>query len=93
MLHIYRKETIIMKYITIPELAKILNVNRSTVFKWVKSGKIDATKVGGTWIIDNPELIARLYGKITEKQKEDIKTIVKETVEQYGELFKRLSKE
>jgi len=82
-----------MKYITIPELAKILNVNRSTVFKWVKSGKIDATKVGGTWIIDNPELIARLYGKITEKQKEDIKTIVKETVEQYGELFKRLSKE
>ena len=45
-----------MNYITIPRLAEPLNLNRTTIFTWVKSGKIKATKVGGTWIIDDPDI-------------------------------------
>lgn len=82
-----------MKYITIPKLAEILNISRQAVYKQVKGGKIKASKVGGTWIIDDPEITTLLTGKITEKQKDEIKKIVQEAVEQYGELFKRLSKE
>ena len=61
-----------MNYLTIPQLAKMLNVNRSTVHKWVRSGKVQASKVGGTWIIDDPDLAKMLKGKITEKQKQEI---------------------
>jgi excisionase family DNA binding protein len=82
-----------MDYITIPKLAEMLNVSRQTVFNWVKSNKIKASKVGGTWIIDDPDLMVRIDGKITESQKKEITNIVQEAVEQYGELFKRLSKE
>ncbi len=82
-----------MDYLTIPQLAKMLNMNRSTVHKWVKSGKIQASKVGGTWIIDDPDLAKVLEGKITEKQKQEIQAVVLKAVRQYGELFKRLSKE
>ena len=82
-----------MNYTTVPQLAKILNISRSTVFKWVQSGKIQASKVGGTWIIDDPDLAAVLEGEITEKQKQEIQVVVSKAIQQYGELFKRLSKE
>ena len=82
-----------MDYITIPKLAEMLNVSRQAVFNWVKIGKIRASKVGGTWIIDDPDLSHILGGKVTEKQKQEIQTVVLKAVKQYGELFKRLSKE
>ncbi len=82
-----------MNYITIPQLAKMLNLSRGTVFKWVKAGKIKATKMGGTWIIDDPEILKILEGKLTTGQHKDIEAAVKKAVKQYGELFKRLSKE
>ena len=82
-----------MNYITIPQLASILNMSRFTVFKWVKDGRIRATKVGRIWIIDDPEVLRILEGKVTKKQEHDIKAAVKTAVKEYGELFKRLSKE
>ena len=82
-----------MNYITIPQLASILNISRSTVFKWVKAGKIKATKSGGTWIVDDPDVLRILEGKLTKRQEEDIKAAVKTATKEYGELFKRLSKE
>lgn len=82
-----------MNYITIPQLAKMLNLNRTTVFQWVKSGKIQASKIGGTWIIDDPEVLRTLEGKLTKKQEQNIKRAIKLAIRDYGELFKRLSKE
>jgi excisionase family DNA binding protein len=82
-----------MNYITIPQLAKMLNFSRVTVFNWVKSGKIKATKIGGTWIIDDPEVLRILEGKLTKKQERDIKKAITSATQEYGELFKRLSKE
>jgi hypothetical protein len=71
----------------------MLNKSRFTVFKWVKQGKIKANKVGGTWIIDDPDILRILEGKLTSKQKQNISEAVKKAVNQYGELFKRLSRE
>ena len=82
-----------MNYITIPQLADMLNMSRFTVFKWVKSGKIKATKVGRTWIIDDPEVQRILKGRLTKKQEANIKTAVNTAVSTYSELFKKLSKE
>ena len=82
-----------MKYITIPQLAKMLNVSRVTAFRWVKSGKIKATKVGGTWIVDDPDILSTLSGELTEAQKKEIAEAVGKAVEQYGELFRLLSKQ
>ena len=82
-----------MDYITVPQLAKVLGLSRSTVFKWVQAGKIKAAKVGGTWIIDDPDLRKILSGSLTEKQKQQIDNVVSMAVKQYGELFKRLSRE
>lgn len=82
-----------MNYITIPQLASMLNKSRFTVFKWVKDGKIKANKVGGTWIIDDPDILRILEGKLTAKQQQNITAAVKKAVNQYGELFKRLSRE
>jgi excisionase family DNA binding protein len=82
-----------MKYITIPQLAKMLNVSRVTVFRWVKSGKIKASKVGGTWIIDDPDILSTITGELTDAQKAEIAEAVDKAVEQYGELFRLLSKQ
>jgi excisionase family DNA binding protein len=82
-----------MKYITVPQLAKVLNLSRSTVFKWVKSGKVQASKVGGTWIIDDPDIANILEGRLSEEDRQNIRAFVQKAVKQYGELFKRLSRE
>jgi len=82
-----------MKYITIPQLAEMLNVSRITVFRWVKSGKIKASKVGGTWIIDDPDILSTIRGELTDVQKAEIVDAVGKAVEQYGELFRLLSKQ
>lgn len=82
-----------MEYITIPKLAEILNVTRQTVYYWVKNGKVQATKVGGTWIIDDPELTTILSGNVTEKQKQEIREAVEVALKQYNELYRRLAKE
>lgn len=82
-----------MNYITVPQLAKTLNLSRTAVFNWVKTGKVQASKVGGVWIIDDPNLTEVLTGELSEKQKRQIKAAVQKAVKQYGELFKRLSKE
>ena len=39
------------KYITIPELAKLLGVSRIAIYKRVKKGQIPATKIGRTYVI------------------------------------------
>ena len=45
-----------MKYLTIPQLAKMMGVSRTTVYRKVKSGEIKATKVGHDYIVDDKEI-------------------------------------
>lgn len=44
------------KLISITEAAKLLNVTRVTLFKWLKGGKVEAIKIGRHWKIRQSEI-------------------------------------
>ena len=81
------------KYLTIPELAKLLGVSRIAVYNRVKKGQIPAIKIGRTYVIMDQEMAAILGKEATRKGKERIDTAVRKTVREYGEVLKRLGKE
>ena len=81
------------KYITIPELAKILGLSRIAVYKKVKKGEIEAIKIGRTFAISQENLVNILGKALTEKNKREIIDAVKKTVREYGEVLKLLGQE
>ena len=50
------------RYLTIPELAKLLGVSRIAIYNRVKKGQIPATKIGRTYVITD-QTIANILGK------------------------------
>ena len=79
------------KYITIPQLAKLLGVSRISIYKKVKNGKIPAIRIGRNYAIDD-RTIAQILGKeLSKKEKRQIDVAVKKVVEQYGKMLKELS--
>lgn len=55
------------KYITIPELAKLLGVSRIAIYKRVKKGQIPAPKIGRTYVIMDQtiaNILWALMGKV-----------------------------
>jgi excisionase family DNA binding protein len=81
------------KYITIPELAKLLGVSRIAIYNRVKKGQIPATKIGKTYIITD-QTIANIVGKkVTMGGKKRIDAAVRKTVHEYGEVLKKLGRE
>lgn len=56
-----------MKYATVKDIAKMLQLSEWTVSEWAKKGKIPAVKMGGkVWRFD-PEAVRRAVdeGKVT----------------------------
>jgi len=45
-----------MTYYTINEVAKMLKVDRHTVWRWIKDGKLESHKVGSTHRITQEQL-------------------------------------
>ena len=81
------------KYLSIPQLAKLLGLSRIAIFKRVKAGKIPAVRIGRNYAISE-EFLDQIRGKtLSEERKDDIKSAVKRTVREYGEVLKRLGKE
>jgi excisionase family DNA binding protein len=81
------------KYITIPELAKLLGVSRIAIYNRVKKGQIPATKIGRTYVITDHAIANILGKKVTRRGKERIDAAVRRTVREYGEVLKQLGKE
>ena len=81
------------KYLTIPELAKLLGVSRIAVYNRVKKGQIPAIKIGRTYVIMDQEIADILGKEATRKGRERIDAAVRKTVQEYGEVLKRLGKE
>jgi len=81
------------RYLTIPELARLLGVSRIAIYNRVKSGQIPATKIGKTYVITD-QTIATILGKeVTREGKKLIDAAVHKTVQEYGEVLKKLGKE
>jgi excisionase family DNA binding protein len=81
------------KYITIPELAKLLGVSRIAIYNRVKKGQIPATKIGRTYVITDRTMTDILGKEVSGRGKKRIDAAVQKTVREYGEVLKRLGKE
>jgi len=80
------------KYITIPQLAKILGISRVAVYKKVKKGQIKAVKVGRNYAIAR-KYVANILGKtLGEQEKREVDRAVKKTVKEYGEVLRLLGR-
>lgn len=81
------------KYITIPQLAKILGISRIAVYKKVKKGHIKAEKIGRAYLIPQENLKVILKEKLSEQDKSKIIEAVKKAVKEYGDVLKMLGNE
>jgi excisionase family DNA binding protein len=81
------------KYITIPQLAKMLGISRIAVYKKVKSGQIKATRIGKNYFISDRDITHILGGKLSDKDKRRIDAAVEKVIAEYGELLRMLGKE
>ncbi len=81
------------EYITIPKLANLLGVSRIAIYKRVKKGQIPATRIGKTYVITD-QTIRNILGKeLTTARKKRIDAAVNKTVQEYGEVLKKLGRE
>lgn len=81
------------KFVTIPQLAKILGLSRIAVYKKVKKGDIKAIRIGRNYAISK-KYIDDIIGKtLDNKRKKEIDKAVKKTVKEYGEVLKLLGRE
>ncbi|KKP88454.1 MAG: hypothetical protein UR93_C0013G0014 [Berkelbacteria bacterium GW2011_GWA2_35_9] len=78
--------------ITVPELAKIMGLSRSQVFRKVQTGLIPAQKIGGIYLID-ANIAQSLTGEMTRSDQKEIGIAVKKTLKNYGEILKQLGSE
>ncbi len=81
------------KYITIPQLAKILGISRIAVYKKVKSGQIKATRIGKKYVISDRDITHLLGGKLSGKDKKRIDAAIQKVIAEYGELLRMLGKD
>ena len=81
------------KYITIPQLAKILGISRIAVYKKVKKGEIKAIRIGRNFAIPKKYIVDILGKELKERDKKEIDKAIKKTVEEYGEVLKLLGRE
>jgi len=81
------------KYMSIPDLAKMLGVSRITVYNRVRRGEIEAEKVGRTYVITDQTVNSLLSEEPTTKEKKQIEAAVKRTVKEYGDVLRKLAAE
>jgi excisionase family DNA binding protein len=81
------------KYITIPQLAKLLGLSRIEVYRKVRKGQIKAEKIGHLYVITDKEVAHILGKKTTRQDKSQIEKAVKKAVKDYGEVLRKLGEE
>ncbi|MBU4376451.1 MAG: helix-turn-helix domain-containing protein [Candidatus Omnitrophica bacterium] len=85
------------EYISIAQVAKMLGISRIAVYKKVKKGDIKAIKIGRSYAIPQSALDKRsinVKGRpLREAEKRTIEKAVRKTVQDYGEVLKKLGRE
>ncbi len=80
-------------YITIPQLAKLLNISRIAVYKKVKAGLIPAKKIGKTYIISDRDIQNILHKRLSSKSKKELDEAIDKVLREYSEVLKLLGNE
>ncbi len=83
--------TVTKTYFTTSEVAKMLGISRITVFRKIKSGKIEAEKFGRNFMVPADQFVQNR--ELTENKKAEIKKIIEKAVKEYGETFRLLGEE
>lgn len=78
------------KFFSTSEAAELLGISRVSIFRRIKAGEIPARKVGRNYIIATEDLFG---APLTDTSKKLIKEAVHKATNEYGEVFKLLSKE
>lgn len=81
------------KYLTIPELAKLMGLSRGAIYKQVRQGKIKAMKIGRNYAIPQETVGEILGDKLTDKTKKGVSAAIRKTLKEYGETLKLLGNE
>lgn len=82
------------KYISIPELARLMGLSRIAIFKKVKKGQIKgAIKIGRNYAVPKRCVDAILGKVLGEREKQEIDRAVKKTVSEYAQTLKLLGKD
>lgn len=81
------------KYISTTEAAKILGISRIAVFRKIKSGQIEAKKVGRNFVIDKKQILGQAGKLLTPQRRKLIEQAVKKVVQEYGETLRLLGQE
>lgn len=81
------------KIFSVKDVAELLGVNRVTVFRWIQSGKVKASMVGGAYVISVEDLPHHLLGGLSQEKKQEIKEAVTRALKEYGETFRALARE
>ena len=80
-------------YYSAPEIATLLGVSRTAIFKKIKSGQIHAEKIGRNYIIPKEEYAAILGFFVPDRRKKDIENAVDRVVKNYGPALRKLGEE
>lgn len=81
------------KYLTIPEVAKILGISRIAVYKKVRNGQMKAVKIGRNYAVASELVTGGADKKISGRDIDTTERAVKRTVAEYGEALKLLGQE
>ncbi len=81
------------KYLSIPEVAKLLGISRIAVYKKVKKGQIQAEKIGRAYAVPREIISSILGGSLDDRAKKEINEVVEATMNEYGETLRLLGKE
>lgn len=80
-------------FLTTSELSKLLGISRVSVFNRIKKGEIPAQKIGRNFIIQRNHLPTIMGQTMSNENKQQIETMVKKVVNEYGETLRLLGKE
>lgn len=79
-------------FYTIPDLAKLIGLSRSQVFRRVKANLIPHQKVGHEYLIPK-EYVDSILGEMTVSDQKKIEKAVNRVIRQYGDVIKKLGEQ
>jgi excisionase family DNA binding protein len=80
------------EYISVKQAAELLGYSRVHIVRLINDGKIQASKVGRSYVIEKSTL-GGIFKDITASEKKTIEQAVQKIVSDFGPTLKRLSKE
>lgn len=81
---------IMEQLLSVTETAKLLRISRTAVLKKIKTGALEARKIGNGYFINKDDLTNVSDREVSKSQKEIINASVKKTIDEYGETLRLL---